>query len=57
MATDATLRVVFDSIGNDTFEDSLASLARRGILVVYGQSSGPVPPFDIRGRSLRARCS
>ena len=42
-------RVVFDSIGNDTFEDSLASLARRGTLVVYGQSSGPVPPFDIRG--------
>lgn len=41
-------RVVFDSIGMDTFEDSLASLARRGTLVVYGQSSGPVPPFDIR---------
>jgi NADPH2:quinone reductase len=41
-------RVVFDSIGRDTFEDSLASLARRGTLVVYGQSSGPVPPFDLR---------
>lgn len=41
-------RVVFDSIGKDTFEDSLASLARRGTLVVFGQSSGPVPPFDLR---------
>ena len=41
-------RVVFDSIGKDTFEDSLVSLARRGTLVVFGQSSGPVPPFDLR---------
>ena len=41
-------RVVFDSIGADTFEASLASLARRGTLVVFGQSSGPVPPFDLR---------
>jgi NADPH2:quinone reductase len=41
-------RVVFDSIAKDTFEDSLASLRRRGTLVVYGQSSGPVPPFDLR---------
>lgn len=41
-------RVVFDSIGKDTFEDSLVSLGRRGTLVVFGQSSGPVPPFDIR---------
>jgi NADPH:quinone reductase len=41
-------RVVFDSIAKDTFEDSLASLARRGTLVVFGQSSGPVPPLDIR---------
>ncbi|HEY5905481.1 MAG TPA: quinone oxidoreductase [Actinomycetota bacterium] len=41
-------RIVFDSIAKDTFEDSLGSLARRGTLVVYGQSSGPVPPFDLR---------
>jgi NADPH2:quinone reductase len=41
-------RVVFDSIAADTFEASLASLARRGTLVVFGQSSGPVPPFDLR---------
>lgn len=37
----------FDSVGRDTFETSLQSLAPRGHLVLYGQSSGPVPPFDI----------
>jgi NADPH2:quinone reductase len=41
-------RTVFDSIGRDTFEDSLRSLAKRGCLIVFGQSSGPVPPFDLR---------
>jgi NADPH2:quinone reductase len=38
--------VVYDSVGNDTFDASLASLARRGMLVLFGASSGPVPPFD-----------
>lgn len=42
----AGAQVVYDSIGRDTFEKSLASLARRGLLVLYGQSSGPVPPLD-----------
>jgi NADPH:quinone reductase len=40
-------RAVFDSVGRDTFDDSLGSLARRGCLVLFGQSSGPVPPFDL----------
>jgi NADPH:quinone reductase len=40
-------RVVFDSVGRDTFEDSLGSLARRGCLILFGQSSGPVPPLDL----------
>jgi NADPH2:quinone reductase len=40
-------RVVFDSVGRDTFEDSLGSLAKRGCLVLFGQSSGPVPPLDL----------
>jgi NADPH2:quinone reductase len=40
-------RVVFDSIGRDTFDSSLASLTRRGCLVVFGQSSGPVQPLDV----------
>ncbi len=38
--------VVYDSVGRTTFEKSLASLAPRGMLVLYGQSSGPVAPFD-----------
>ncbi|MBI4408059.1 MAG: quinone oxidoreductase [Gemmatimonadetes bacterium] len=38
--------VVYDSVGRDTFERSLECLRPRGYLVLYGQSSGPVPPFD-----------
>jgi len=40
--------VVYDSIGKDTFLLSLDSLAPLGLLVVYGASSGPVPPFDLQ---------
>jgi len=40
-------RAVFDSVGRDTFDGSLGSLARRGCLVLFGQSSGPVPPLDV----------
>lgn len=39
--------VVYDSVGRDTFERSLDSLRRRGMLVLFGQSSGPVPPVDL----------
>jgi len=39
--------VVYDSIGKDTFDGSLESLAPRGTLVTFGQSSGVVPPFDL----------
>jgi NADPH2:quinone reductase len=38
--------VVYDSVGRSTFEGSLDCLARRGMLVLFGGSSGPVPPFD-----------
>lgn len=38
---------VFDAVGADTFEASLAALRPLGRLVAYGSSSGPVPPFDI----------
>jgi NADPH2:quinone reductase len=38
---------VYDGVGNTTFEESLASLRLHGVLVLYGQSSGPVPPFDL----------
>jgi NADPH2:quinone reductase len=39
--------VVYDSVGASTFEGSLASLRPRGLLCLYGQSSGVVPPFDL----------
>ncbi|MGH7460927.1 MAG: quinone oxidoreductase family protein [Longimicrobiales bacterium] len=39
--------VVYDSVGKNTFEQSLASLRPRGLLVCFGQSSGAIPPFDV----------
>ncbi len=38
--------VVYDSVGADTFEQSLSCLRRRGLLALYGRSSGPAPPVD-----------
>jgi NADPH2:quinone reductase len=38
--------VVYDSVGKTTFDKSLNCLRPRGYLVLFGQSSGPVPPFD-----------
>ncbi|MET3923259.1 quinone oxidoreductase [Arthrobacter sp. UYEF20] len=38
--------VVYDGVGKDTFDDSLAALRIRGTLVLFGAASGPVPPFD-----------
>ena len=43
----AGVRVVYDSVGRDTFDGSLDCLEARGTLVSFGQSSGPVEPFDI----------
>jgi NADPH2:quinone reductase len=40
------VQVVYDSVGRTTFEQSLRSLAPRGMMALFGQSSGPVPPFD-----------
>lgn len=44
----AGVHVVYDSVGKDTFERGLNCLAVRGMMVLYGQSSGPVPPIDLR---------
>lgn len=48
--------VVYDSVGKTTFDASLASLARRGMMVTFGNASGPVPAFEplrlSRGGSL-----
>ncbi len=38
--------VVYDSVGKDTFDRSMGCLRPRGMLVLYGQSSGAVPPVD-----------
>jgi len=38
--------VVFDGVGQATFDNSLAALRPRGMMVLYGAASGPVPPFD-----------
>ena len=38
--------VVFDGVGQATFDASLAALRPRGTMVLYGAASGPVPPFD-----------
>ena len=40
------VHVVYDSVGQTTFDKSLDCLKPRGYLVLFGQSSGPVPPFD-----------
>lgn len=38
--------VVYDGVGKATFDGSLASLRKRGTLVLFGAASGPVPAFD-----------
>lgn len=43
----AGVRVAYDSVGADSFAASLDSLAPRGTLVSFGESSGPVPPLAV----------
>lgn len=40
--------VVYDSVGQSTFEKSLLCLQPRGLMALFGQSSGPVPPFELQ---------
>ena len=47
------LPVVYDSVGKTTFDGSLDCLRPRGMLVLYGQASGAVPPFDPQALNLR----
>jgi NADPH2:quinone reductase len=42
----AMVPVVYDSVGRDTFQASLDCIAPLGLMVTYGNASGPVPPFD-----------
>lgn len=43
---DAGVNVVYDGVGKTTWEQSLFSLKRRGLLVLFGNASGPVPPIN-----------
>jgi NADPH2:quinone reductase len=43
---DVGAHVVYDGVGKDTFDDSLAALRPRGMMVLYGAASGQVPPLD-----------
>lgn len=45
--------VVYDSVGKDTWEDSLEAACRKGKVVYYGNSSGPVPPFPVAKLSAK----
>jgi NADPH:quinone reductase len=42
------VEVVYDGVGRTTFDKSLGSLKPRGMLVLYGAASGPVPPVDLQ---------
>ena len=53
----AGVRVVYDAVGAETFERSLNSLMPRGHLVVYGEASGLIPPFDVRQLLFRGSLS
>ncbi len=46
LTKNAGVDVVYDSVGKDTFDKSLNCIRRRGYMVLYGQSSGSVPPVD-----------
>ena len=49
----AGVPVAYDSVGKDTFEGTLGSLARRGLFVSFGNASGPPPPVEA-GRLMRS---
>lgn len=53
VTSDKGLQVVYDSVGRDTFDRSLQCLAPRGMLVLFGQSSGAVAPLDPQVLSAR----
>ncbi|MEL6406345.1 MAG: quinone oxidoreductase [Chloroflexota bacterium] len=47
LTNDLGVHVVYDAVGKTTFEQSLGCLRKRGMLVIYGQSSGTIPMFDV----------
>jgi NADPH2:quinone reductase len=53
LTSGAGVDVVYDGIGRSTFDRSLRCLRPRGMMVLFGQASGPVPPFDLSLLSKR----
>jgi NADPH2:quinone reductase len=52
--TDAKgVQAVYDSVGRTAFDQSLRCLAPRGMMVLFGQASGPVPPFELQTLNQR----
>lgn len=49
----AGVHVVYDGVGAATFDGSLESIRRRGMMVLFGGASGQVPPFDIQRLNQR----
>jgi NADPH2:quinone reductase len=47
------VKIVYDSVGKDTFERSLDCLAPFGLLVAFGNASGAIPPFDLLSLSRK----
>ncbi len=41
------VKVIYDSVGKDTFEGNMTAIATRGFFVNYGLASGPIPPLDV----------
>ena len=48
------VKVVYDSVGKDTFAGSLACLRPFGLLAVFGSASGPVPPFSLQSLAAKS---
>ncbi|MCW2529575.1 MAG: qor3 [Pseudonocardiales bacterium] len=44
----AGVTVAYDGVGQDAFEGTVRSVATRGMVVLFGAASGPVPPFDLQ---------
>jgi len=53
LSNNRKLDVIYDAVGKDTFEKGLNLLRPRGMMVLYGQSSGPVPPFNLNTLSAK----
>ena len=51
------VKVVYDSVGKDTWEGSLDCLRPFGLMAIFGNASGPVPPFSPGLLAPRARCT